>query len=143
MKEKLVAALVAMCAGSGCVVVSDDSIVAGDAMDAHFLLTWTTNDAASGTEIGCQTVGADTVRIQAQNLNTGDVIVDLFDCAVRSGTTYALSAGDYSITVDLVACGGSASCTRPAVFSTLTARGTYGVWSDDDVDLGHFVFLVR
>lgn len=143
MREKLVAALAATFAGSGCVVVSDDTVFAGDAMEAHFLLTWTTNDAVSGTEIDCRSIGADTVRIQANNLSTGDVIVDLFSCRDGAGTTYELSAGNYSTTVDLVACGGDPTCRRPVVFSTLTARGTYGVWSDDDVDLGHFVFLVR
>lgn len=142
MNEKVMIAGVALCAVSGCVVVPDGSVSAGDPLDAHFLLTWVTNDARTGTSVNCYSVGADTVRVRARNVSTGTVLVDLFKCDAATGETFSLTAGDYSVSVDLVACRGDASCRRPDVLSALSTRALFRVWRDDDIDLGHFVFLV-
>lgn len=143
MKEKLLVAGIALCAGSGCVIVPDNTIAAGDPLDAHFLLTWTTTDARTGEAVNCYSAGADTVRVRANNTSTDDLLVDLFKCDASAGETYALTAGDYSVTVDLVACHGAPGCDQPDVLSTLSNRSRYLVWSDEDIDLGHFVFMVR
>jgi hypothetical protein len=143
MNAKLLAAAAALVAGSGCIVVDDEPIEAGESLDAHFQLTWATNDVRTGREIDCRSAGADTVRVRARNLTSGDEIVDLFDCDAKSGETSALPAGDYSVSVDLVACAGDAICAAPNVISALAERRSrYSIWSDTDIDLGHFVFLV-
>lgn len=143
MKAKLLAAAAVVCAGSGCVVTEDDGVQAGDPLDAHFELTWVTNDAATGAEVDCYSAGADTVRVRSRNILTGDELVDLFDCDARTGETSALPAGEYAVSVDLVACSGDRRCSAPRVVSTLAHRTLYQVWEADDIDLGHFVFLVR
>lgn len=143
MKDMLWIAGVALCATSGCVIVPDHTISAGDPLDAHFLLTWTTNDLATGTTVDCHSAGADTVRVRSRNTSTGDVLVDLFRCEATNGETFALTAGDYSVSVDLVACRGVPGCEHPDVVSSLANRSLYRVWSDGDIDLGHFVFLVH
>jgi hypothetical protein len=144
MRRSFLIAAAAACAGSGCIFTTPgDTVVAGDPLDARFLLTWTTNDVQSGTEIDCYSAGADTVRVTARNTGSGDVLINLFRCDAKTGETDALVAGDYSISIALVHCRGDAQCATPRVLSTLAARGLYGVWGDTDVDLGHFVFLVR
>lgn len=142
MKAKLLAAAAVVCAASGCVVVTDDGVQAGDSLDAHFRLTWATNDARTGVEVDCYSAGADTVRVRSRNILTGDDLVDLFDCDARTGETSALPAGEYSVSVDLVACSGDAVCDAPRVVSALAHRALYQVWEPIDIDLGHFVFLV-
>lgn len=143
MNQRLIVAVAAVCAGSGCIVVSDEDMVrAGDPLDAHFTLTWSVNDTRLGVEVDCRSVEADTVRIEARNMTTGQTLVDLFDCEARKGVTYAVTAGDYSVSVDLVACRGEPSCARPDVISELPTRTIHEVWSDGDVKLGHFIFLV-
>lgn len=143
MKEKLLVTGALLCAGSGCVVVSDDAVSAGDPLDAHFVLTWVTNDARTGIPIDCHAAGADTVRVRARNVSTGTVLVDLFKCEAANGETFSLTAGDYSVRVDLVRCQADPACRRPVMLSALPTRTLYGVWTDRDVDLGHFVFLVN
>ena len=51
-------------------------------------------------------------------------------------------SGHFDVTVDLVACGTDRACLSPAVVSSASTIGPYGIWSDDESDLGHFVFLV-
>jgi hypothetical protein len=142
MKLSVLALAVASLGGPGCVVVAHDDVDPGDALDAHLVLTWVVNDSKTGARIDCQSAGADTVRVTARNSNTGSIVTDLFDCGVGSGTTYSLTAGDYYINVDLVACRGDRACLRPDVVSVASTVGPYGVWDDADFDLGHFVFLV-
>ena len=141
MNAKVMVALAGVCAGSGCVVTSESTVAAGDPLDAHFELTWTTHDVRSGAEIDCHSTGADTVRVRSRNVLTGDELVDLFDCDAKSGETSELSAGEYSVSVDLVGCGGDPACAQPRLISALSNRSLYRVWADDDVDLGQFVFL--
>lgn len=143
MKSSFVVLSALLCAGSGCVVSSADTVEAGDVLDAHFLLTWTTNDVRTGTEVDCYSAGADTVRVEAHNLSTDVVLADLFDCDAGTGETGALTAGDYTVSVELVACGGDSDCEGAAPVSSLSNRGQYGVWADEDYDLGHFVFLIE
>jgi hypothetical protein len=144
MKINVLALAVACLGGAGCVVVSHrDDVNAGDPLDAQLYVTWETKDSTSGARIDCRSAGADTVRVSARNSGTGRVYVDLFDCAALSGTTFSLTAGDYFVTVDLVTCGTASGCPSPAVVSAASTIGPFGVWSDDEVDLGHFVFLVQ
>jgi hypothetical protein len=143
MIAKQWAALAGVCAASGCVVVPDGDVMsAGDPLDAHFQLTWTVVDERSGVDIDCRSTGADTVRIRSRNISTDDELVDLFDCEVRQASSSALPAGDYAVSVDLVACRGDSVCDDPEVISALSRRTLYHVWQDADMDLGHFVFMV-
>jgi hypothetical protein len=136
--------LVAALGTSGCFVVSeDDSVVAGDPLDAQLYLTWETRDNAAGVELDCHDIGADTVRVSARNSDAGDVWIDLFDCDLNAGTTFELNAGDYFVDVDLVYCGTDAACNDPDVYSSAPTQGPLSVWYDGEYDLGHFVFLVE
>ena len=142
MKIALLALAAASLGGAGCVVVSHDDVHAGDPLNAQLYLTWETNDSKTGARIDCHAAGADTVRVSARNASSGSTYADLFDCDAQSGTTYSLTAGDYFINVDLIACGHDPSCLNPSVVSVASTVGPYGVWTDDEFDLGHFVFLV-
>jgi hypothetical protein len=143
MKLNVLALAVASLGGAGCIVVSHHGVEAGDSVDARLYLTWETKDSKTGAPIDCHSAGADTVRVSARNSGTGSVYNDLFSCDELGGTTYALTAGDYFINVDLVACGKDSACLHPVVVSSASTIGPYGVWSDDEFDLGHFVFLVN
>ena len=136
----LFAASIAAVLASGCVVV-DDSTEPGDPLYAQFFLTWETADSITGVEVDCVSAGANTIRATASNVTTGDEFVDLFDCRDQAGTTYPLNAGRYWVTVELLWCG-DAACTRPIALSSASTVGPYGVYSDSDIDLGHFVFFV-
>ncbi|MEZ4293465.1 MAG: hypothetical protein R3B70_00690 [Polyangiaceae bacterium] len=143
MNAKSLALAASMLFSTGCIVVSTDTIDAGDPIDARFLLTWTTLDAANGMTIDCFTAGADTVRVRAKNTSTGNVLTDLFDCSSRAGATYEITAGDYYVYVDLVDCRGDTSCRRPRVVSSVSRTALQPVWQEGDYDLGHFVFMVE
>ena len=142
MKINVLTLVVAALSGAGCVVVEHHDVAAGDPLDAQLYLTWETKDSHTGGRIDCHSAGADTVRVSARNSSTGSVYTDLFGCDAQSGTTYSLTAGAYFVTVDLVACGTDRACLSPAVVSSASTIGPYGIWSDDESDLGHFVFLV-
>jgi hypothetical protein len=144
MKSSLIglAAVIAMTAG--CVV--HDSVIAGEPLDAQFYLTWATQKwAAQGNtpvSIDCVTAGADTVRVTSRNISTGKAFIDLFDCGVKEGLTYDLTAGNYEVNVELVDCAGDVACNAPYVVSTAPSLGPIGVWRDAEIDLGHFIFIV-
>lgn len=142
MKLNVLALAAASLGGAGCVVVTHQDVNPGDALAAKLYLTWEVNDSRTRARIDCRSAGADTVRVTARNSSTQSAYTDLFKCDRASGTTYSLTAGDYFINVDLVACGGDKACLNPTVVSSASTVGPYGVWSDDEFDLGHFVFLV-
>ena len=142
MKISVLALAAASLAGAGCIVVHHDEVAAGDPLDAQLFLTWETQDAKTRAPLDCHSVGADTVRVSARNGSTGTVYTDLFDCDAQRGTTYSLTAGDYFINVDLVTCGKDSVCLTAPVVSAAPLVGHYPVWTDDELDLGHFVFLV-
>jgi len=127
-------ALAAM--ASGCVVVADNSL------DASFFLSWETTDAHSGFSIDCLSVGADSVRVIADNLDTREQFVDIFDCRAGQGQTWLTTEGDYQVSVDLVRCGADASCLSQPVIAGTTLSEIFGVYSDGEYDLGHFVFEI-
>jgi hypothetical protein len=142
MKSTLLALAALSLGGAGCVVVEHHDVKAGDPLDARLYLTWEMNDSKTSVRLDCQSAGADTVRVNATNAGTNKVYSDLFDCKAGAGRTYSLTAGDYYINVDLLSCGADSSCRSPFVVSSASTVGPYGVWSDGELDLGHFVFLV-
>jgi len=143
IKLFIVAASLALApAMSGCVVVSD-TVAVGDPIDAHFSLTWVTADAVSGDVLECHSIGADSVRVTATNLDTGDAFVDLFDCGALKGSTDAVTAGDYSVSVDLVRCGSDPTCLSVPVFAGTDLPETFSVFTAGELDLGHFEFNVN
>lgn len=145
MKSSLFALACAVLGASGCVVVthSTSGVAAGDPLNAQFYLTWATQDNATRVDIDCHSVGADMVRVTSTNTSTGDSLTDLFDCRRGAGQTYSLTAGDYSVSADLLDCAGDSSCRSPVVLSSAVPLGPIGVWFDQTIDLGHFVFLVN
>jgi len=124
-------------------VFVDDGVTAGEPLDATLFLTWSVEHEGAAIELDCFEAAADTVRVSARNLDTGDVAVDLFDCDDAKGRTAPLEAGDYRVNVDLVDCGGGATCESAIPVSRAKAVATLPVWDDGDYDLGHFVFLVN
>jgi hypothetical protein len=141
MKLNVLVLAAASLGGAGCVVAAHDDVRAGDPLDARLVLTWETTDK-TGARIDCVSAGADTVRVVTRNFSTGDIVTDLFDCEAGAGTTYSLTAGDYYINVDLVACRGDSACLSPTVISAASFLGPYAVWDDGDFDIGHYVFLI-
>ena len=145
MKMYAFALAAASLGGAGCVLVHhEDDVRAGDPLDAQLYLTWETKDSHTGARLDCRSVGADTVRVAARNSSTEKTYTDLFGCDAPAGKTFSLTAGDYYIDVDLVSCGpDTAACQTPRVVSRASTVGPYGVWTNEEFDLGHFVFLVE
>lgn len=137
----IAAAALAVC--SGCVISSEETVEAGDPLDADFTLTWEVVDARTESAIDCQLAGADTVRVRSHNISTGEVVIDLFGCDAGAGTTVDLNAGTYSVSVALLDCRGEPSCKGADLLSLEPLRRLYGVWDAGDYNLGDFVFQVR
>jgi hypothetical protein len=125
----------------GCLIIADH-VHAGDFVDAHFWLTWSLEDAWTGRSIDCYGAGADTVRVVADNLDTGETFVDVFDCVDHEGRSAEVSAGDYAVDVDLLDCGGDPDCDHAVWLDGYRLDDVYGVYHGGDYDLGHFVFAV-
>jgi hypothetical protein len=137
----LFAASITAVLASGC-IFADDDVDPGDPLNAYFFLTWETVDATTGLEVDCVSAGAKTVRTIASNVTTGEDFVDLFDCRATQGSSYLVTAGTYSVTVELLWCADRA-CLAPEAVSSAFNVGSYGVYRDMSVDLGHFVFTVN
>jgi hypothetical protein len=144
MKARLpVIAAAALAVCSGCVIDSEETVDAGEPLDADFTLTWEVVDARTESAVDCQLAGADTVRVRSHNTSTGEVVIDLFDCDAGAGTTVDLNAGIYSVSVALLDCRGDPSCKGADILSLTPSRKLYGVWDDGDYNLGDIVFQVR
>lgn len=140
MKASVLALTAAGSFCSGCFVVHE-RVDPGEPLDASFELTWDLEDIVTGKQLDCVDVGADTVRVIARNADTGDKLVDLFDCDSYRGVTASIDAGDYVVKVDLLECGSDTGCLSPDVIAAATL-GPVGVWDDAVFDLGHIIFRV-
>jgi hypothetical protein len=128
---------------AGCVVV-DGSPQPGDYVDARFALTWQVNWADTGEQVSdCVKIGADVVRVVSTNASTGEVFVDIYDCRDESGLTSPVTVGDYDVSVDLAACTGDPDCLDPIILSYSDTLGPFYMDRNEEVDLGHVVFLVQ
>lgn len=139
MKSPLLALAATALLAPGCVI----GVEVGESLEARLILTWSIEQASTRAPLDCALAGADTVRVTSRNTDTGDLAIDLFDCSAESGTTADLVSGNYLINVDLVSCGGGATCNNAPIVSRAATMGPYGIWDDGDYDLGHFVFLVH
>ena len=143
VKKLLIVAILSLApAAEGCVVVSD-TVDPGDPIDASFSLTWTTIDAWTGFAVDCHDVGADSVRVIADNMDTGDAFVDLFGCDAQHGRTAPVTAGDYAVTVDLVRCGFDETCSFAPVIAGTSLPDRFSIFDPAVIDLGHFDFEVN
>ena len=135
------AALALAALSAGCGVLAED-VRPGDYVSARFQLTWSTEDAATKGVRSCILAGADSVRVRSRNLDTGDVFVDLFDCAVEAGLTGAVTAGRYAVGAELVACREDPECEREPAIADAGDPIAIEVFEEGDHDLGHLVFEV-
>lgn len=102
----------------GCIVDAGGDVDVIDTADSQLYATWYTIDE-SGFEIDCHAV-ADVVRISSFNRATGEVFIDVFDCAAEEGTTATLPRGDYDVDVDLVLCNGQPCDVSPYIVDGFT-----------------------
>jgi hypothetical protein len=114
------------------------SVEGVDHAESQLYATWYTIDER-GYEIDCHAV-ADVVRISSFNVDTGEVFVDVFDCARERGTTATIPLGDYDVDVDLVLCGGEPCDVSPYIVDGFTVSVL--VDRDDVIfDLGDFELI--
>jgi hypothetical protein len=112
----------------------------GDPLDSAFYATWATVDAL-GFIGSCYAV-ADVVRITSFNDDTGDMFVDNFDCGYREGTTGGITAGHYTVDVELIDCGGWYCADGGFSIAGFTVDGGAVFENRVVYDLGDFVFDV-
>lgn len=124
---------------SGCIIVADDGVSPGDPLNAQLSLTWTVQVAGSTSPFDCHDSGANSIVVEARNLDTDDVYVDIWDCGDGEGVSQTVVAGDYDVTVALAACDASGTCLNPMVSE---AVGVVAIFEDGVYDLGDFTFLV-
>jgi hypothetical protein len=126
--------------GSGCYWDGNHyPVEPGHPLDARLYVTWTI-DGMPMSSASCAATGADTVRVVSDNLDTRVLDTDMFACNTGGGTTAPLDAGEYVVTLELDNCHGSATCTSPTVYTSVTPVGTLGIWYDGIYDLGPVVF---
>lgn len=124
---------------SGCIIVADDVVNPGDPLDAQFSFSWDVQVAGSSQPFDCHDSGANTIVLEAENRETGDVYVDLWDCGDGQGVSQSVVAGDYDVYVSLAACDADGTCLSPMVSEDV---GLVEVYEDGLYELGHFTFLV-
>jgi hypothetical protein len=102
MKNFVLASLIALAASqaAGCIITSGD-----DGEDAFVSATWSLRSEATNSEATCPP-GFDTAALYNQPVdgngaNNGPVIVDLFDCARKSGTSAPLPPTTYLTWVEI------------------------------------------
>lgn len=123
---------------AGCSVEAGAGVDVIDTAESQLFATWYTIDE-SGYEIDCHAV-ADVVRISSYDVDTGEVYVDVFDCALEAGTTAWLPVGDYDVDVDLVLCGEYACADSPYIVDGFTVETL--ITRDGAVyDLGEFELI--
>jgi hypothetical protein len=85
---------------AGCIITSGD-----DTGDAFISATWQIRSEAQNIEVGCPP-GFDTAAlynqpVDANGNNAGPVIVDLFDCAAKAGTSAPLPPTTYLTWIEI------------------------------------------
>lgn len=103
---------------AGCSIEAGGDVDVIDTAESQLYATWYTVDQ-SGFEIDCHAV-ADVVRISSFDVDTGEVFVDVFDCAAFEGTTATIPKGDYDVDVELVLCGGQPCDVSPYIVDGFT-----------------------
>jgi cysteine-rich repeat protein len=88
--------------GDGCSATCTTEVPTGDAVIAA---SWELRNIVTNTATACPT-GFDTAAVYSQPVNAagapaGPVIVDLFDCAAKTGTTSPLPAARYLVWIEI------------------------------------------
>jgi hypothetical protein len=79
--------------GTGCTTTSDPE-------PGYFNVEWTLTEGADDTPIqGC--AEGVTAEVVAENIDTGEQLIDRFDCVNGGGITAAIPAGDYDVWVNV------------------------------------------
>jgi len=123
------AATAAGLGGTGCLISSSNDVHPHDGVggaaggQGRFSVSWSVVDG-NQTTTTCAAVGAPSMDMDVQNLDTNKVIHDTFPCAPMSGLGSEAPAGRYTVALRLRSAGGEveSEATGPTVY-TIVAGG--------------------
>lgn len=99
-----------------------------------FFLTWDLEDSRNGAPLSCNQAGADKVFTAATVAGTAFLLEDNFPCEHSYGTTRALPAGPYAVSISAEDAGGPVGTADP-VNATISAPNGL-------TDLGHIIIPI-
>jgi hypothetical protein len=117
----------------GCGSSSPVTVVATATPQDNFFLTWEIDSLRFGT-VDCASVGAATVVLDLENIDSGQSFITAFDCNAFEGTSAPVDVGRFSVLVSLSDSAGDVIDQIHLTTQNVTVAGT--------VDLGHVVFQV-
>lgn len=139
MKNLVLGSLIAIAAGTGCVIEDDSCPLESGNMTANWTLKTAANGAATSCPAGYPTAALYSQRIDANGNPVGAPIIDLFDCDCGTGTTQ-LDPGLYLSWIEIATDTNSSTFAKSASARVdLTNGGPASFNAQILVDGGYFM----